>query len=234
MSAVQLLMVSGWATDRPVWCDVTAAFDATAEICHLDWQDALDGDWPEPWQEPDADTKRVGIGWSLGGLLLLEAALDDRVKLDHLILISATAKMCAEADYPGADLRAIRAMRLRLKREPEALLTDFFGQCLQPQADTALIPPLVQTALAMDRLHLDRGLEALAKRDLRGRLQRLEIPVTVIHGEGDAIVPVENGRYLADALPNARWHALAEHNHFLPMCAQQTLITIIRETINGY
>ncbi len=46
-------------------------------------------------------------------------------------------------------------------------------------------------------------------------VERVEAPALVVHGEVDMIVPVENGRALAQRLPNARYVEFAGHGHNL-------------------
>lgn len=41
----------------------------------------------------------------------------------------------------------------------------------------------------------------------------LEMPVLVLHGERDSIIPVEHGRRVAAALPDARWVPVPGHGH---------------------
>jgi len=49
---------------------------------------------------------------------------------------------------------------------------------------------------------------------LRGRLHRVTVPVLVLTGEQDGIVPPEYARALAGAFPRATFRAIAEAGHF--------------------
>ena len=54
--------------------------------------------------------------------------------------------------------------------------------------------------------HTARGLlSMLAETDLRPQLSRIEAPTLVLHRSGDALVPVEAGRRLAEGIPGARF-----------------------------
>jgi pimeloyl-ACP methyl ester carboxylesterase len=44
-------------------------------------------------------------------------------------------------------------------------------------------------------------------------VERIDAPALVVHGDDDLIVPVENGRMLAQRLPNARYVELARRGH---------------------
>jgi pimeloyl-ACP methyl ester carboxylesterase len=74
---------------------------------------------------------------------------------------------------------------------------------------------------AVDRcFHPDGGLRQivaiLAAPDRAPGLGRLTIPTLVIHGEEDPLVPPDNGRQTAAALPNARLIMIPDMGHNLP------------------
>ena len=52
-----------------------------------------------------------------------------------------------------------------------------------------------------------RNMRALLRVDLTKRLPELPMPVLVVHGDHDTVVPFEYGRILADAIPQARFVA---------------------------
>jgi pimeloyl-ACP methyl ester carboxylesterase len=56
----------------------------------------------------------------------------------------------------------------------------------------------------------------LAAPDRTAALQRLRIPTLVIHGDQDPLVPPENGRQTASALPNPRLIMIPGMGHSLP------------------
>jgi pimeloyl-ACP methyl ester carboxylesterase len=67
--------------------------------------------------------------------------------------------------------------------------------------------------------------------DASGRLGQIEAPTLVIHGEQDRLVPVENGRRLADAIPGAELLTLPDGGHAFPTdvpgCGRE-LVTFLR------
>lgn len=52
--------------------------------------------------------------------------------------------------------------------------------------------------------------------DATARLAQLTHPALVLHGDEDRIIPVENGRRLAQAIPGARYEELAGAGHLYP------------------
>lgn len=56
----------------------------------------------------------------------------------------------------------------------------------------------------------------LAAESRTERLRRLKVPALVIHGTDDVLVPVENGRLVANAIPGARLVEFEQMGHNLP------------------
>jgi pimeloyl-ACP methyl ester carboxylesterase len=62
------------------------------------------------------------------------------------------------------------------------------------------------------------------------QLRRLDVPALVIHGEVDPLVPVENGRRTAAAIPGARLLVLPTMGHDLPRPYWPEIVDAIAET----
>ena len=56
---------------------------------------------------------------------------------------------------------------------------------------------------------------AIARHDTRSRLGRLALPVLVVHGTDDGLVPASAGRELAALIPDARLELLEGCGHVL-------------------
>jgi len=70
---------------------------------------------------------------------------------------------------------------------------------------------------AYNPLGSGRQLVAILAADSRvERLARVSVPALVIHGKDDVLVPVENGRIVAEAIPNARLIEFDGMGHDLP------------------
>ena len=69
-----------------------------------------------------------------------------------------------------------------------------------------------QTASAETAIRL---LQVIGDIDVMDLLPQLSVPVLVLHSRGDARVPFEQGRQLAQAIPNARLVPLESKNHLI-------------------
>jgi 3-oxoadipate enol-lactonase len=58
-------------------------------------------------------------------------------------------------------------------------------------------------------------------------VERIEAPALVVHGDADLIVPAENGRRLAERLPNARYVELPGRGHNLPLEEPETINRLV-------
>ncbi len=160
------------------------------------------------------------IGWSMGGLLALDL-LPARCK--KLVLISSTARFCATDGYPcGVAEKALRRMILQLKRNPESVLSEFYKNIhatstLSPStggvSDPAL-QPSTQHIVAEVR-DLGEGLKYLQSADLREKVPTLGIPVLLLHGEEDQIIPPSASEWLHKHLPNSRLQIIENTGHAL-------------------
>ena len=200
-----VVIISGWAHGieaiRPMGVALADAFDVQLLTGNQVLKDQ---------KIPDADYIVTG---SMGGLLAMEL-LPERCQ--KLVLISSTAKFCADGDYTcGTHEKILKRMILMLKRNPEAVLTDFYKNVHAPN------PPL-KTAPECDLDNLVAGLKYLLTSDVRTKVPTLGIPVQLFHGSEDQIIPKEAANWLHNNLPNSRLtmykdgHGLAAH-HFKPM-----------------
>ncbi len=61
-------------------------------------------------------------------------------------------------------------------------------------------------------------------------LRTLDLPALVVHGEADPLVPVENGRRTAEAIPGARLLLLPTMGHDLPRAYWPQIVDAIADT----
>ncbi len=149
----------------------------------------------------------VWLGWSLGALVALAAALAG-APVAGLILTGATPRFTRAPDWPAAlEPAVLEAFAADLERDPEATLRRFLSlQTRGAEGARATLRALRSGGLrraAAQPAALRGGLEVLRTADLRARLAHLRIPVTVISGARDTLVPPAASEALAAAVPGA-------------------------------
>ena len=149
--------------------------------------------------------------------IVLAAIHPDRVR--HLAIYGTSARLSAAPDYP----EGIPAELMSPPVLDEAFQT--WGDDDDPSAVEMILPSCaheigVRRALAaMERL---AGTPRLAKQyfqvvidtDVRDVLPMVRTPTLVLHARGDRLYPIEQGRYLARELLEARFVELPNEDHY--------------------
>ncbi len=163
------------------------------------------------------DAARVGgahiVGFSMGGMIAQQFAIDHRSRVESLILMSTN---CGN---PHAILPKWEVQRLLFDRHRET----------PEQALRAMRHYVYASATPMERIAEDDAIRT-ASYPLRSSydaqlygliywtsyfdLPRFRVPTLVMHGNEDLLIPPQNGRMLASRIPGAQLVELAGASHF--------------------
>ena len=212
----KLLIISGWAHGleaiRPMGDALADAFDV-----QLITGAQVLGDQ----HIPDADFIVTG---SMGGLLAIERL---PAACKKLVLISSTAKFCAGEDYPcGTHEKILKRMIRQLKRSPDAVLAEFYKNVHHPH-------PALKTDPGCPLDELVAGLEYLLASDVREKVPTLGIPVFILHGTEDRIIPPATAEWLHAHLPDSILDIIPNDGHALPAHHFNDVIARIRAFLNN-
>jgi pimeloyl-ACP methyl ester carboxylesterase len=154
------------------------------------------------------------VGAGMGGMVALQYALDfSRVRSLALLGTSPGGR---RADPIPDD---VREQLIASPSDPNSL-----RESLRPVASGELLETdeLVERIAAWRRAEdadseAQRGhFEAMAEFDCSDSLYEVTVPALVLHGADDRVVPVENGRLLADRLPKGEFREFpGEHLFFV-------------------
>lgn len=199
-----LLLISGWAHGidaiKPMGDALTAHFD----VHLLTGSEVL-----KSRHVPDAD---YIVTSSMGGLLAMELLPDSCKKL---VLISSTAKFCATTGHPcGTPEKVLRRMIMQLKRDQEAVLDEFFKNVHFPFRESRHATSLRKNP-PDDLDDLVAGLEYLLDSDIRGKVPGIDLPVLLLHGSEDRIIPSTASEWLHAHLPDSRLRLFENDGHAL-------------------
>ena len=172
-----------------------------------------------------APPKAIWLGWSLGGTLaaLLAAEYPERVR--GLILLACNPCFVRRADWPwGMEEAVFDPFAAEIAKNPEAGLRRFSGLLCQGLDDPRLalktLRERLETRPAPDPCALAFGLELLRRLDARPVLSRLNIPVLLLGGERDALVPYAALEALAEMNRSLRLGQIAGASH-LPFLSHE-------------
>ena len=235
-SGPDLLLVHGWGMHGGVWGDLPASLARHFRVTTLDLPGHGRSRTPLAAQSlgdfTDAvvelcPTPAVWLGWSLGGLIALDAALRHPEKVAKLVLVSATPKFVQAPDWPHAMPAEVFAEFARsLTHDYRATLLRFLSLHVGGSADgRALLKQLraqIFTHGDPQPEALAAGLAILGQTDLRARLAEVRAPTLVVHGSHDRLAAPGAAEYLAAHLPQARLLRVegAGHAPFLSHPAQ--------------
>jgi pimeloyl-[acyl-carrier protein] methyl ester esterase len=163
----------------------------------------------------------VWVGWSLGGLVTLAAALRQPGMVRKAMLVAATPSFSKRPGWDcGVDPAAQRAFREGLQNNLEETLKQFWLHCFgAAQAEESM--RLLGKTSVMDGLPdlavLKTGLRLLYGNDLRAELKSCEVPALFLGGTRDRTILPESFTRAADLMRNARAHLVngAGHAPFL-------------------
>ncbi len=220
-----LVLLHGWAMSPAVWAELGSLVCSTAIITpalpgHAGPRSpapaGLDA-WADAIAEQIPDGAALG-GWSLGAMLALEIARRHPHKVSRLLLVGATPRFVARPDWPcGLAAGTVTAFAQGFAVSPAATLKRFLAlQCLGDARRSTLQTRLAESlspAAARGDEAVAEGLRLLTSVDLRQCLGRIDMPCCLLHGMGDALMPIEAARWLANALPHARLHELPDCGH---------------------
>jgi pimeloyl-ACP methyl ester carboxylesterase/mannose-6-phosphate isomerase-like protein (cupin superfamily) len=159
------------------------------------------------------------VGNSIGGWIAAEIAVLGSPRVSGVVLVDAAGLELA--DSPIADF-------FSLTMDQVADLSYYRPDAFRLDLDH--MPEQQKAMMAANRAALGvYAGRAMADPGLLDRLASVTVPVLVIWGEADRIIPVEHGRAYAKAIPNARFLLLPESGHLPQLEAPDRLLAAVRD-----
>lgn len=228
-----LFFISGWGTTEKVWDPLLKGLGNDFFADCFSWHECLETDNPLEESLKKSSDATVLVGWSLGALIALRTAVSMPKKVSGLCLISATSRMVEEDHYEGISEKALKAMILKFKRKPDAVVEDFSKNCFQPRNDPALRRFFREMAGSFAPQSMRGGLDFLKETDLRSRLPEIGLPTLILHGEKDCIIPVAHARFLDRRIRSSSLAIQKDAGHALPLTHSLWLAEHIKVFLNG-
>jgi pimeloyl-ACP methyl ester carboxylesterase len=149
----------------------------------------------------------MAIGNSVGGWIAAEMGLrDNRNRLSALVLLGATG-ITPEPPLEIADPATLGPVKT----------SELAFHNPQFRIDPATMSEQQRNGMAANQRALAAYASVNHDPKLRGRLHRVAVPVLVLAGEQDGIVPVAYERTLADSFPRNTFRVITEAGHFPQM-----------------
>lgn len=220
-----LVLLHGWGMNGAVWQGLAELLED--EFClHLvdlpgfGHSPARPGASLAAWADSVLEVapwRAAWLGWSLGGLVATQAALQAPGRVDSLITLASSPRFLAGEDWPGIKPQVLAEFERQLAQDHRQVVNRFLAlQAMgseHAREDIRRLRDSLASRPAPDPAALADGLVLLAEVDLRARLTELSTPWLRLYGRLDGLVPRRSAR-LADALaPHSHSHIEEKASH---------------------
>lgn len=205
-TGVNIVALGGWAYPSSSFSSILSSWGTDHAVVCKNFDQPLDG----IAKQPD-----LIIGWSLGGLRVLEAVANGIIQPKRVVLISSTARFCTTEGYDSGVTRVgLRSMMAGLKRNRTNTLAAFYRDAFYPanSVDNEIERRINDAGIFSDAA-LAQGLRWLDELDVRQTLPELTTSTLILHGEKDRLIPVGAAKFLSRQLPHAVIHVHPEAGH---------------------
>jgi len=241
-SGPAVLFIHGYPLDRTIWQHQVAHLEGFRRIAPdlrgMGRSDAPDLGYSMATYADDlagllevlGEESVVLCGLSMGGYIAFEFLRRHPDRVRGLVLMDTKA----EADPPEG--RKARDAQLAMVRESgvAALADQMVPKLLAPGAAAGTVAQLRAMILATPVPGLAGALSAMRDRaDSRVLLPELaRIPVLVVSGEADAVIPVSVAEALAEAIPGAHLEIIGGAGHLPPMEQPEATTAALQRFLN--
>jgi pimeloyl-[acyl-carrier protein] methyl ester esterase len=178
-----------------------------------------------------ADENSCWLGWSLGAEVVLEIAYRFPERINKLIILAGTPCFVQNSLWPGIDGQILDGFAESLHKDSQATLLRFLSLQIKglvhQEAALQELKTLVFESEAPDPQILQEGLNILKQADLRAVFANLKIPVAVILGQQDTLVPVAVAEKMQALLPGVDLTVIGRAGHVPFLSHQEAVVKSI-------
>ncbi len=246
-----IVLVHGWAMHAGIWREFAEQLAVDYRVICVDLPGHGRSEKIAPFTLERVSAELVNaipeqsccwLGWSLGVTVVLDIAARYPERVSSLVLLAgnpsfsaaATGRLsAAQTQWPGMAIRLLDDFADYLQGNCQATLLRFLSLQVNGLPEQKNLLRALKTAVfecdAPDQSTLLGGLEVLKRADLRPVLSGLNIPVSVILGGLDTLVPAAVGQKMQQLLPSLELNIIdrAGHVPFLSH-SRETLAIISR------
>jgi pimeloyl-[acyl-carrier protein] methyl ester esterase len=230
-----IVLVHGWAMHTGIWREFAKHLAQNYRVTCIDLPGHGRSEKIDPFtleRIGDALVNAVPgesccwLGWSLGVTVALDIAGRHAERVSSLALLAGNPSFAVGAtgrspetqtEWPGMDVRLLDAFAEQLNENCQATLLRFLSLQVNGLPDRKALLKSLKTAVfecdAPDKNSLQGGLDILKQADLRPVLSELRIPVSVILGGLDTLIPVAVGRQMRRLLPSLELNIIDRAGH---------------------
>lgn len=174
------------------------------------------------------------VGWSLGGLIASQVAINHPAQVSRLVLVASTPRFITAFDWPNAIAPEVLAnFSAALQEDCVGTLRRFIllqtqGAERAKEVARALLAQITPLVDCSSNQGLAAGLALLRDSDLRVNLSAVCCPTLAIMGQQDTLVPARVGEWISAQLPQGQACTIAGAGHAPFLSHPQVFWDILR------
>jgi len=215
-----LVFIHGWGQSKQIWHQQQASFPHAiflnlpghgGEPDSANWLESLENKLPK---EPC-----ILVGWSLGGMLSMQLALAYPERIKGLALINSTPCFSQKDGWiHGCSDNLLQDFKQGIEQQAAKTMSRFFalmlhGENITRQQFNAIARAAVDRNQPCSAQGMQEGLRLLEYLDLRDQISHIHQPTIIMHGDNDAVIPVQASDFLAKNIPNSTLHHFETCGH---------------------
>lgn len=164
------------------------------------------------------------VGWSLGGQVAMQIALDQPDVVKRLVLVSTTpcfVNVTGLSTRPhwkvGVDVDVFEKFAINVEQDYHKTMLSFLTlQCLGSRSAGTTLRTLRKQFIARPQpnMHTLKGaLDILLETDLRNSLAHIQQPALIIHGDKDTLAPLPGANWMSQYLPESYMRVITGASH---------------------
>jgi pimeloyl-[acyl-carrier protein] methyl ester esterase len=239
-----VVLVHGWAMNSMVWRDFALALAKTYKVICVDLpghghsRSIADFNLDTIAQllaDKVKDKPCIWLGWSLGAEIVLHFAHRYPEKVRKLILLAGTPCFVHKPGWPGVNKTVLEQFSATLSDSVNRTVLRFLTLQSQGLPEAKILLRQLQAAVIgnglPDQGSLQAGLKILVEADLRPELSRITMPILVILGEKDILIPYVIAEKLTKLNPNLATYSVDTAGHMPFLSHQNDIVKRINQFI---
>jgi pimeloyl-[acyl-carrier protein] methyl ester esterase len=235
-----MVLVHGWAMHSGIWRDFAGQLAQNYQVTCIDLpghgrSEKIDSFTLELISDAlvnaVSDESCCWLGWSLGVTVVLDIARRFPERVNSLILLAGNPVFTQTAQWPGMNVGLLDAFAGKLNEDCQATLLRFLSLQVNNLPDYLTLLRALKSAVlecdAPDIETLQGGLDILKHADLRPALADTSVPVSVILGTRDTLVPVSAGQNMQELAPEITLNIIDKAGHVPFLSHPQDVLAII-------
>lgn len=241
-----LVLLHGWGLHSGIWEGLLPRLEDRYRVMCIDLPGHGRSDWHgqatlDDWVNDVltvAPPTAAWLGWSLGGLLAMRAAVLAPGRVSALLSLASTPSFVRRSSWQSAMLPVLLdTFAGELEQDYSRTLGRFLAlQVRGSEQASAVLGTLRKQLLACGEPNaqaLSAGLAILRDSDLRSELQTIAAPVQLIMGERDTLVPLNAAKQTQALCRDARLEIIAGAGHAPFLAAPNAVVACVAKFLDG-